>query len=159
MSPIRLTTSQTIRLERSDDGGLVWRQVIDRARPGAYQDIVARDREAPFGIDVLYRAFTDVDLGAGARLSSQAGPVAVVRVDSETWAVRDPADPDGEFPALVTDRSEKQQDASTVHRPAGRHVSRQRVARALQSSRRRIARTPSNGARMRYVCMRTPASP
>jgi hypothetical protein len=113
-------TTQTIHVDRSDDNGVTWLTVVDRIKPDVYQRVTIRDREMPFGTDIHYRAFTNVDVGGGAILASAASPVATISVDNDIWAIRNPSDDALEFNAFVTKFSEKDSDDSTVQWTAGR---------------------------------------
>jgi hypothetical protein len=102
------------------DGGTTWVTLIDRVKPDFYQEVVAYDRTLPFATEVLYRAYTDVDPGNGALLSSAASLTSTIQIDADTWAIRDPNDELGEFPALVIGYSRKDSEALAVSRTAGR---------------------------------------
>lgn len=117
--PGGFVTDQTVRVERSLDG-VLWSLVAERVGVDLHQRVVVADRLMPLGLDVRYRAFTDVHYADGARLSSGASPLAVQRVDAEVWVIRDPTDPLGEVNALVTSHTRSDDDAATVSRPAGR---------------------------------------
>lgn len=111
---------QTIRVERSDDGGTTWVQVVDRLKTNYRQEVTFSDRAAPFGREVLYRAFTDVDTTLGGQLSSGASDLTAFRLTSQAWAIRDLARDDAEFVALVTAHNRSDAEAATVFRPSGR---------------------------------------
>lgn len=114
------SSTQTLRIERSVDGGETWTTIIGRVKPDYYQEVVQTDRTMPFGTEVAYRAYTDVDPGNGALLSSAASLVSTITVESDTWAIRDPSDIDGEFPAIVISHSSKDAETVAISRPAGR---------------------------------------
>jgi hypothetical protein len=113
-------TTQTIQVQRSLDGGATWVVVVDRLKTDLYQQAIARDRLMPYDTDVKYRAFTVVDIGASSALSSQSSLVSTINLAPELWSVRDPLDDDGEMIAYVTDYQRNDDEASSVHRPAGR---------------------------------------
>lgn len=113
-------TTQTLRVERSVDGGLTWTTFIERVKPDFYQEVVDYDRTMPFGTEVLYRCYTDVDPGGGAVLSSAASLTSLVQIDSDLWAIRDPNDELGEFPAYVVGYSRSDEETVSVSRTAGR---------------------------------------
>jgi hypothetical protein len=94
--------------------------VIDRIRPSLAQQAIASDRTMPFGVDVRYRAYTDVDPGLGAVFTSEVSPTATINVDAERWAIRDPSDDEGEIYAYVVGHKRSDDESSSVHRPAGR---------------------------------------
>jgi hypothetical protein len=112
--------TQTLAVERSVDGGATWAVVTDRVKPDIYQRITMSDREMPFGLDVQYRAVTNVDVGGGSILTSAYSPIATFAVENSVWAIRDRDDEALEFNALVTGFSESDEDDSAVHWPAGR---------------------------------------
>jgi hypothetical protein len=114
------STTQTLTVERSIDGGITWEMVQDRLKPTLYQQAVARDRLMPFGVDVQYRAYTVVDIGTGATLSSEVSLISTILLESDVWAIRDPADDRAEFKALVIGHKRSDDESSSVHRPAGR---------------------------------------
>ncbi len=113
------STTQTLHVERSVDGGATWAVVVDRLKPDLYQRATIEDRLMPYRTDVKYRAQTVVDVGASS-VASVASLISTIRVDANTWAVRDPADDLGEMNALVTGFEESDDEASSIHRPAGR---------------------------------------
>lgn len=119
-SPGGYSTTQTLRVQRSVDGGVTWTTIIDRLKPNLAQRAVGSDRLMPLGIDVKYRAFTDVDPGAGAVLSSASSLVATLTVDNAVWAVRDPDDETAEFNAYVVGHKRTDDESSSVHYPSGR---------------------------------------
>lgn len=112
--------TQVVRVERSDDGGVNWATIIERVKPDLYQRATTYDRLMPLGIDVHYRAFTEVDSGDGALLTSQVSPTVIENVVTPTWTIRDPGDDDGEMLAYVVEHRRGDDEASSVHRPAGR---------------------------------------
>jgi hypothetical protein len=117
--PGGFVTQQTVRVERSLDG-VLWTSVAERVGVDTYQRATVADRLMPLGRDVMYRGFTDVDAPNNARISSGSSPVATVRVDADTWVIRDPSDPEGEVNAYVTEHDRGDDDAATISRPAGR---------------------------------------
>jgi hypothetical protein len=114
------SSTQVLRVERSDNGGATWTTIQQRVRPSLAQQAVLLDRTMPFGVDVLYRAFTDVDGGNGSTLSSAASPVSTLQVTADRWGIRDPQDPDVELYGYVVAHKRSDDEASAVHRPAGR---------------------------------------
>jgi hypothetical protein len=112
--------TQTLHVQRSNDGGSTWSTIIARTKPDLYQHVVAYDRLMPFGLDVQYRCYTDVDPGTGTVLTSDASPSATIRVDSDRWAIRDPDDDTVEMNLLVTDFTRKDTESFYVARPTGR---------------------------------------
>jgi hypothetical protein len=112
--------TQTLRVERSDDGGVSWATIIPRTKPDLYQHVVAYDRLMPYGTDVQYRCYTDVDPGTGTILTSDVSPTSTIAIESAYWAIRDPADDAGEFNAYVTGFTKADAESSAVSRPAGR---------------------------------------
>lgn len=112
--------TQVVRVQRSDDGGSTWNDVIERVKPSLHQQAVAVDRLMPLGVDVFYRAYTEVDSGDGALLTSQVSPTAQINIDSPAWTIRDPSDETGEMLAYVIEHKRGDDEASSVHRPAGR---------------------------------------
>ncbi len=114
------SATQTIRVERSDDDGVTWTQILERVRPSLAGQAIATDRSMPFGMDVKYRAYTDVDPGLGAVFTSGLSPLATINLDAERWAVRDLTDDEGEIYAYVVGHKRTDDEASSVHRPAGR---------------------------------------
>jgi hypothetical protein len=119
-SPGGYSGTQTLRVQRSIDGGDTWTTIIERLKPTLAQRAVATDRLMPFGIDVKYRAYTEVDPGAGAILSSGTSLVATLLVESQVWAIRDPADDLAEFNAWVVGHKRGDDESSSVHYPSGR---------------------------------------
>ena len=113
------STTQTIHVERSLDGGTTWAVVLDRLKPDLYQQAVAEDRLMPFSTDVTYRASTVVDTALSS-ISSDYSLTSTINVESPAWAIRDPSDDVGEILAYVTDITQSDNDSSSVHRPAGR---------------------------------------
>lgn len=114
------STTQTLRVERSLDGGTTWTTFEGRVKPDFYQQVMLHDRTFPFGTEVQYRAYTDVDPGGGAILTSAVSLTSLVQVDSEIWAIRDPNDEAGEFPAYVTGYDRSDEETIAVSRAAGR---------------------------------------
>jgi hypothetical protein len=112
--------TQTLRVERSVDGGTTWTTFIDRVKPDFYQHVVQYDRTIPFGLEVQYRCYTDVDPGSGALLSSAASPTSTVVVHGMLWAIRDPADDLAEVQAYVIDYSRHDAETIAIARVAGR---------------------------------------
>ena len=111
---------QTLRVERSLDGGTTWQTFIERIKPDYYQRVTTYDRTALFGREVQYRGYTDVDPGSGAVLSSAASVISEITVDSDTWVIRDPGDIDGEFRAYVVGYDRNDAEVVSVSRAAGR---------------------------------------
>jgi hypothetical protein len=62
-------TTQTVRVERSLDGGSTWKLAADRVKTSLYQRAIAYDREMPYRVDAKYRAATVVDLGFSSIVS------------------------------------------------------------------------------------------
>lgn len=114
------SSTQTITVERSLDGGVTWETIIERLKTDLYQQAVARDRLMPFATDVKYRAYTVVDIGSFSRLSSQSSLVSTINLAPNVWAFRDPLDDDGEMNAYVIDYQRNDDESSSSHRPAGR---------------------------------------
>lgn len=112
--------TQTIRIERSDDEGATWSEIVSRAKPDYWQRTVLTDRLMPLGVPVYYRAYADVDLGDGSLLSSEVSPEAVLVVHSDLWVLRDPAEDTAEVRAAVIARRHSDEDGASVHWPAGR---------------------------------------
>lgn len=114
------SATQTVRVERSDDGGVTWKEIIDRIRPSLAQQAISSDRTMPFGVDVIYRAYTDVDPGLGAVFTSGVSPLATINLNAERWAIRDPIEDDAELYAYVVGHRRSDDESGAVHRPAGR---------------------------------------
>lgn len=112
--------TQTIRIERSDDEGATWAEIVSRAKPDFWQRTVLTDRMMPMGVPVHYRAYADVDLGDGSLLSSEVSPEAVLVVPANLWVLRDPAEDEAEVFAAVVSRKHRDDDGASVHWPAGR---------------------------------------
>lgn len=112
--------TQTLTVERSLDDGLTWTVVEQRLKPNLHQQAVARDRLMPFALDVKYRAYTVVDIGTGASLSSDQSLISTIMLEPNIWAIRDPADDEAEFNAYVIGHKKGDNESSSVHRPAGR---------------------------------------
>jgi hypothetical protein len=119
-SPGGYSGTQTLRIQRSIDGGTTWETIIDRLKPDYAQRASGTDRLMPYGVDVKYRAYTEVDPGAGAILSSGSSLVATLLVESNTWGIRDPADELAEFNAYVVGHKRGDDESSSVHYPSGR---------------------------------------
>lgn len=114
------SSTQVIKVERSDDGGTTWNTIIERVKTSLAQQATAYDRLMPLGIDVKYRAYTIVDLGDGSEVTSQVSLTATIALNAPAWAVRDPEDDQGEMNAYVVAHKRRDDEASSVHRPAGR---------------------------------------
>ncbi len=112
---------ETLRVERSDDGGMTWNTVIQKVKPTLNQQAIAYDRTMPFGIDTIYQAYTDVDQGAGSTLSSGVSPAATINISADRWAIRDTGDDEGEYYAYVVGHDQSDDESSSVHRPFGRY--------------------------------------
>lgn len=118
--PGGFSQTQTIRVERSDDGGATWSTILPAVKTDFWQIATAYDREAPLGRRVEYRAYTDVDLGSGARLSSDLSPTAVATIESPAWVLRDSTQEDDAIFAYVVGHSRSDTEQAVAHRPAGR---------------------------------------
>jgi hypothetical protein len=119
--PGGFAANETLRVERSDDGGATFLPVILRVKPNFRQIAIAYDRLMPFGTDVIYRAYTDIDQGLGSTLSSAASAQATINLEAQRWGVRDTENPDqAELYAYVTEHDRGDDESSSVHRPAGR---------------------------------------
>lgn len=114
--------TQTVHIERSDDGGVTWAELTDAVKPDFYQQATLSDRAMPFNLDIFYRAVTNADIGGTEVLTSDFSPLAEAHVDSPVWAIRDPNDDQAEFNAYVIGYSLHDEDGSTVFRPAGRYA-------------------------------------
>ena len=113
--------NETLRVERSDDGGLTFATILQRIRPNYRQIAIAFDRLMPFGREVVYRAFTEVDQGQGSILSSAASSLATIELNADRWAIRDCDSADeAELYGYVTGYDSADDEFSSVHRPAGR---------------------------------------
>lgn len=112
--------TQVVRIERSDDDGQTWVAVVDRLKPSLAQFASGSDRLMPFGVDVQYRAYTDVDPGSGAVLSSGVSPIATINVEADRWGIRDVTDDLGELYGYVVGWKSGDTESSSVHRPGGR---------------------------------------
>ena len=112
--------TQVVRIERSDDGGTTWVGVVQRLKPSLAQFATGMDRSMPFGVDVLYRAYTDADPGAGSVLSSAVSPIATINVEADRWGIRDLDDDLSELYAYVVGHTRGDTESSAVHRPGGR---------------------------------------
>lgn len=111
---------QTLRVQRSDDDGSTWATVGERIKPNFRQEATFFDRSAPFGRQLLYRAYTDVDTTIGGVLSSGVSDTSHAYVESSVWAIRDLTDDLAELQAYVTAFDESDTEAAQVLRPAGR---------------------------------------
>lgn len=118
--PGGFSDTQTVRIERSDDGGVTWATVEDRAGVDFHQRATEVDRDMPLGQDVAYRAFTDVQGASGSTLSSAVSPIGVGQVEANAWVIRDPSVAGSEINALVIAHRQGDKTAATVHRPLGR---------------------------------------
>jgi hypothetical protein len=114
------SSTQTLRVQRSDDDGVTWVDIIPRVKTDLYQQVVAYDRLMPYGTEVLYRCYTEVDPGTGTVLSSESSPISYIQVDSDQWAIRDPSDDTVEMNAYVVGYSRDDEEAVSVARPTGR---------------------------------------
>lgn len=112
--------TETLRVERSTDGGATWATVIDRVKPDVYQVAHAEDRTFPLGVETRYRAVTNVDVGDTSSLTSSHSPESAVTVESPTWIIRDLVRDLFEFNALVTGFDIGDDDGSTVFHLPGR---------------------------------------
>lgn len=113
--------TQTLRVQRSDDGGTTWSTVIDRIKPDFWQRASAVDRLMPFNTEVQYRCFTDVDLGNGSALTSDTSPISYITVESQAWVIRDPDDEMAEVNALVVGFPRSDAETVAINRPIGRY--------------------------------------
>ncbi len=113
---------QTMLVERSIDSGLTWEVFSTREKPNIYQVAVIYDRTMPFNTDVMYRAYSEVDLGNDIRLTSASSPVSTLSIEANLWAIRDPEDDDGEKLAFVIQHDRNDAEAAVVHRVAGREM-------------------------------------
>lgn len=111
--------TQTLRIERSIDAGTTWIVIEDRLKTNLYQQATTYDRTMPLGIPVQYRAYTVVDLGETS-LTSAVGPADTETIPSTLWTIRDPQDDLGEMLAYVVGHDRSDDEASSVHWPAGR---------------------------------------
>lgn len=114
------SATQTVRVERSDDGGLTWTQILDRVKPTLAQQASAIDRYMPFNTEVSYRGFTDVDAGGGSAVESAVSLVATLTIDADRWGIRDLSVPDNELYALVTNHHRIDDEQSSISHPSGR---------------------------------------
>ena len=110
---------QTVRIERSADGGTTWEQIVDATRVDYWQRLIHEDRVAPFGIEVQYRAWTDVTDTSGRVSTSDTSLVAALVAEAETWTLRDPEDDTAEVMLYVTDYSRSEDDGAVVTYTAG----------------------------------------
>jgi hypothetical protein len=113
------STTQTVRVERSDDGGFTWNQIVDRVKPTLAQQASVIDRWMPFNVDVSYRGYTDVDPGLGASVESASSLVATLNVDADRWGLRDMT-LGTELYALVTAHKRDDSEQAAIHYPFGR---------------------------------------
>ena len=113
------STTQTVRIERSLDGGETWSTAVDRVKTDLLQQARIYDRLMPYRTDVKYRAATVVDIGEASVMSAWS-LTSTIRIESDLWAFRDPNDDLGEINAIVTGFRERDDESSSVHRPAGR---------------------------------------
>jgi hypothetical protein len=114
--------TQTIHVERSDDGGVTFFELSDSVKPDFYQQATIDDRSMPFNTDIYYRAVTNADVGGSAVLTSDYSPLALANVAADLWAIRDLNEDSAEFNAYVIGYTESDEDGSTVFRPAGRYA-------------------------------------
>lgn len=115
--------TETVAVERSLDDGVTWSVVTPRAKTDLYQRVIITDREMPFGVDVKYRAVTNVDVGGGSSLTSDYSPISTVSLDSPNrWAIRNLSDDLSEFNALVTDFKQSDDDGAAVFYVANRET-------------------------------------
>lgn len=111
---------ETLRVERSDDDGATFSTILERVKPNYRQIAIAFDRLMPFGKDVIYRAYTDIDQGQGSMLSSGASSLATINLDANRWGIRD-CDSEAELYGYVVGHERSDDESSSVHRPAGRY--------------------------------------
>jgi hypothetical protein len=114
------SSTQTIAVERSTDGGSTWSTIVERVKPDLYQRATVDDRTLPLGVDVKYRAVTNVDIGSGSVLTSAQSPVTTVSIEAPFWVIRDSVEDDKEFDAVVTEFNASDDDASAVYYVPGR---------------------------------------
>lgn len=119
-SPGGYSETETMRVQRSADGGLTWVTIIDRVKPTLAQQATTYDRLMPLGTLVQYRAYTEVDFGLGSIMTSDVSPSGSTTVPSDLWTIRDPADDTVEMKAYVVGYDRGDDESSSVHRPAGR---------------------------------------
>lgn len=112
-------STQTVHIERSLDGGLTWEVAVDRLKTDLYQRASGFDRLMPYRTDVKYRASTVVDTGS-SQISSSASLTSTLRINADTWAIRDPDADLIELNAYVTGFEESDDESNSVNRPAGR---------------------------------------
>ena len=119
--PGGFSETQVVRVERSDDGGATWNTVQGAEHVGVdtWQRATIRDRTAPYGTLVRYRAYTDVVTDTGT-LTSANSIIAKVVLDSDLWTLRDVTDVNGEVLAFVTNHSRNDEDSASVNNAAGR---------------------------------------
>jgi hypothetical protein len=111
---------QTVRVERSDDGGNTWNQIVDRVKPTLAQQATFIDRYMPFNTEISYRGYTDVDSGLGSAVESAVSLIATLTVDADRWGIRDLVTIENELYAIVTNHHRIDDEQSTVNRPSGR---------------------------------------
>jgi hypothetical protein len=114
------SSTQTVRVERSDDGGTTWNQIIDRVKPTLRQQASFTDRLMPFNTEVSYRGYTDVDPGLGAAVESAVSLVATLTVDADRWGIRDLTEPANELYAIITAHNRSDDEQSSISHPSGR---------------------------------------
>lgn len=114
------STTQTLRVERSDDGGTTWTTVIPRLKTSLAQQASEYDRSMPFGIPVQYRVYTDVDQGGGSYSASSPSAPTTTTVVANRWGLRDLSDDLGEMYGYVVAHRRSDDESSAVHRPGGR---------------------------------------
>lgn len=110
---------QTVRIERSDDGGSSWTEIVSGQRTDYWQRLTYDDRLCPFGIEVQYRGWTDITDAAGRVSISDTSAVAATTVESSSWALRDPDEDTVEVVFHVTAYSRSEDDGAVVTYPAG----------------------------------------
>lgn len=113
------STTQTLLVERSVDQ-VTWETVVSQWGVTLAGFATFTDRLMPMGVPVYYRAFTEVDRGNGDVLRSDASTVATISVSAQRWTVRDLDDAAVELYAFVVGHRRNDDEASAVHRPAGR---------------------------------------
>lgn len=113
------SSTQTIRIERSVDQ-VTWDVVTAQLGVTLAGFASFTERLMPMGVPVYFRAFTEVDRGNGDILQSEPSTVTTLSVTAERWAIRDLDDPLLELYAFVVGHRRSDDEASAVHRPAGR---------------------------------------
>lgn len=111
--------TQTVHIERSLDGGVTWEVAVDRLKTDLYQRASGFDRLMPYRTDVKYRASTVVDIGT-SQIASSTSLTSTIRINADSWAIRDPDSDLVEMNAYVTSFEETDDESSSVNRPAGR---------------------------------------